>query len=396
MRILFVSNLFPDADQLYRGLDNRIILHHLRARGHDVRVVSPRPCLGRKRFAARADDSALRPLFLPVGYVPKLGGWFNHRLMARALTPVLGQIAADWRWDVVLGSWLFPDGWAVCRAARRARGEAPVVLIAQGSDAHHYLKSPPRKRAILQACEAAARVITRSRSLAALLTGHGVEAGRLWAVHNGVDVGVFHRGDREEARARLGMAGDEIWLLFVGNLLPVKDPEFLLRAFARLAREPGRRLRLALAGKGPMRPQLEALARELGVAEQTRFLGPLDAEGIACWMRASALLVMSSRNEGLPNVILEAQACGLPVVSTRVGGIAEVITDKTAGLLTPPGDMDAWVEAVEVLLKASPDRDALASRGMERTWQATAAAYEEILELALASAAEPWLRTTNG
>lgn len=382
MKLLFVSNLFPDTGEPYRGLDNATVLHHLHARGHEVRVLAPRPLLRRRTFEPRAIDRPLNPQFLPVPYVPKLGGLFNHRLMAAALRPALARLRREQSWDLVLASWLFPDGWAVAQAA----DAGPLALIAQGSDVHVYLRSRPRRAAILAACARAGTVITRSESLAHLLGAAGVESGRLRPIHNGVDTGVFHGGDTVAARQRLGLAETQRWLLFVGNLLPVKAPDFLLRAFARIAAACPE-ARLALAGRGPLRSALEAQAAALGLAERVRFLGPLDAAAVADWMRAADLLVMTSRNEGLPNVILEAQACGLPVVATRVGGIHEVVDEPWKGELTPPGDVSAWSAAVLARLAAPAERERLAVLGMARAWPNVAATYENALNTALAQAA---------
>jgi glycosyltransferase involved in cell wall biosynthesis len=115
-----------------------------------------------------------------------------------------------------------------------------------------------------------------------------------------------------------------------------------------------------------------------------RFLGPLDATVVADWMRASDVLVMTSRNEGLPNVVLEAQACGLPVVATRVGGIHEVVDAPWKGDLTPPGDLMAWSAAVLARLEQSAERARLADLGMARAWPNVAATYEAALNTALA------------
>ncbi len=382
MRLLFVSNLFPDTGEPYRGLDNATVLHHLLARGHEIRVLAPRPVLRRRAFAPREIDRPLHPEFLPVPYVPKLGGLFNHRLMAAALRPALARLRREQPWDLVLASWLFPDGWAVARAA----GPGPLALIAQGSDVHVYLHSRPRRAAILEACARAGAVITRSSSLAHLLGTAGVAGDRLRPIHNGVDTGVFHGGDLAAARQRLGLATAERWLLFVGNLLPVKDPDFLLRAFARVAAACPE-ARLALAGRGPLRPALEAQVAAFGLGERVRFLGPLDAAAVADWMRAADVLAMTSRNEGLPNVILEAQACGLPVVATRVGGIHEVVDADWKGHLTPPGDVTAWSEAVLARLAQPAERERLADLGMARSWPNVAATYEGALNTALAQAA---------
>ena len=166
-----------------------------------------------------------------------------------------------------------------------------------------------------------------------------------------------------------------------------KDPEFLLKAFAALSgRVSGPAPHLVLAGKGPLGEPLEALASTLGIRDRTHFLGPQTAPQIAAWMRRASLLVMTSRNEGLPNVILESQACGLPAVATDVGGIHEVIDAPWKGRLTPLDDMPAWIEAVLEMLSNLPSRASLAEVGMARTWPATALAYEQVLVSAMGGA----------
>ncbi len=386
--LLFISNLFPDESEPYRGLDNVMALHALRDRGWDIRVIAPRPWFPllkpRRAFTARAQDAPFQPLYAPVLYLPKIGGLANHHLMARALRRSLRRIRGAFEWDVTLSSWLFPDGWAAWQAMRGFEGR-PVVLLAQGSDVHRYLKSPPRRLAILEALAGTAGCISRSHSLASMLTAAGAETSKLHPVHNGIDTNVF-RADGDLPDASIVPEGAPV-LLFVGNLLPVKDPEFLLQAFAALSkRVSGPPPHLVLAGKGPLRESLGSLASRLGVRDRSHFLGPQTAPQIAAWMRRANLLVMTSRNEGLPNVILEAQACGLPVVATDVGGIHEVVDAEWKGHLTPPGDLEAWTAAVLEVLKNPAGRASLAEIGSTRTWKATAAAYEAVLEKALTAA----------
>jgi glycosyltransferase involved in cell wall biosynthesis len=194
-----------------------------------------------------------------------------------------------------------------------------------------------------------------------------------------VDVTTFREGDREQARAELGLAEAERTVLFVGNLLPVKNPELLLRAFARVKGTSAVPVRLALAGKGPLREALEQLVASLGIAESVRFLGPLLAPDIARWMQASDVLCLSSLNEGLPNVVLEAMASGLPVVATKVGGIDEIINADWKGRLVASGDEAGLAAALSEILHATPDRSVIARYGSGLSWEATAEAYHQLL-----------------
>jgi glycosyltransferase involved in cell wall biosynthesis len=384
-RLLFISNLFPDDSEPYRGLDNATVLHALRERGWDIRVMAPRPWLPllkpSRHFSPRVQDLPFQPQYLPSLYLPKIGGVANHHLMARTLRQGLRNLRATFEPDVTLASWLFPDGWAAWQALR-THANLPVVLLAQGSDVHRYLKSTPRRGAILEALAGTQSCICRSSNLATMLAEAGAEAAKMRPIHNGIDTRVFcHEGELPSGSAIPDTAPV---LLFVGNLLPVKDPEFLLKAFAALSeRISVQQPHLVLAGKGPMRQSLESLASRLGIQDQTHFLGPQSASQIAAWMRRATLLVMTSINEGLPNVILEAQACGLPVVSTDVGGIHEVVDADWKGRLTRYGDMQAWTGAVHEMLQNPPGCAQLAEIGGARTWPAAAVAYEQVLEEAI-------------
>ena len=370
-RLLFISNLFPDASEPYRGLDNVTILHLLRDY-FDIQVIALRPTLktwfGKApALIPREQDAPLNPLFLPVRYVPKVGGVFNHKLILAALRKVLTVMRKDKPWDIVLASWLFPDGWATIHAVAE-----PCVLIAQGSDVHRYLNSAPRKTAILEAVKRSAGVITRSRSLATLLSKAGAAPQQLHSIHNGTDVSLFHPGEASNNATKT--------VLFVGNLLPVKNPDLLLRSFAKLSTP----AQLVIAGKGPLRPQLETQAAALGIANRVEFLGPQLAPQIAEQMRRADVLCMSSLNEGLPNVVIEAMASGLPVVATDVGGIHEVIDAPWKGTLVPSGDETALTQALDHALAQPVDRQRIADYGQTLSWQSTAEAYRAILLGAMA------------
>lgn len=147
---------------------------------------------------------------------------------------------------------------------------------------------------------------------------------------------------REGSRGELGVAADEILLIFVGRVVPIKRLDVLLRALAS-ARETDPRIRLALVGDGEERSGLERQAAELGIARDVLFLGyrrelrPLFA--------AADFAVLSSDNEGTPVSLIEAAAAGLPAVATDVGGVREVVGEET-GIVVPPGDAGALAQGI--------------------------------------------------
>ena len=123
-----------------------------------------------------------------------------------------------------------------------------------------------------------------------------------------------------------------------------------------------------VVGDGPQREPLETLAAELGIAERVRFAG--NQSDVAPWMRALDLFCLPSyANEGVPQALMQAMACGLPVVTTPVGSIGEIVQDGETGRLVPPGDASALGAAIEALLADAPLRGRLAARARETALQ---------------------------
>jgi len=224
-------------------------------------------------------------------------------------------------------------------------------------------------------------VITRSADLARRLEGAGIAGEKLHTVYNGVDTGLFRPADAPEAaREKLGLGPNADALLFVGNFLPVKNPLMLLEAW-RLAREklPDRDLRLIMIGAGPMEAAIRGRAAQLGLQDALDLPGRLPSSAVADYLRAARCLVLSSHNEGVPNVVLEAMASGVPVVSTDVGGISEVLDAPFMGKLVPPGDGEALAEAIVEIVGSPSDRGRISARGEQYSWEATARRYLDLL-----------------
>ncbi|MFT4549592.1 MAG: teichuronic acid biosynthesis glycosyltransferase TuaC [Verrucomicrobiales bacterium] len=380
MRLLFVSNLFPDSTEPIRGLDNACLLHYLGEHFDEIRAVGIRPTLsGRGEFFAREEDAALSPQFCTVPYIPKIGSRWNHRLMARSLGKELARIRKGFAFDAVLGSWLYPDGCALARLS--VTMGFPFWLICQGSDAHSYLDMSVRRRLIVAAANHSRGVITRSGDLAKRLGAAGVAEEKLHPIYNGVDTETFKPApDAGAARSALGLEAGRDYLLFVGNFLPVKNPRLLLEAW-QLACEslPDRDLGLVMIGAGPMEEEIRHQAEQVGLGDRLVLPGRLPPTEVADYMRAARCLVLSSHNEGVPNVVLEAFASGLPVISTDVGGISEVLDSEFLGTLVPPGDPQALAAAICETLQAESESEKIAERAQRFAWRRTAEQYRDLL-----------------
>ena len=379
-KALFVSNLYPDSAECYRGLDNATVLEHL-AEGCEFRVISPRPTLplrGGHALQPRESDRQFQPNYLRVPYLPKIGSRINPPLMARSLRRATKALRRDFEFEIIVASWLYPDGWAATRIAEEIG--VPSVLIAQGTDVHGYLQHPVRRKFILEAVEKAAATITRSRSLADLLVAAGADGQHVGAIHNGADPTTFHPRDRKATRRDLGIDPDGRLLLFVGNFLPVKNPLMLIEALGELRSSAAEVPKLVLIGQGPMESQIRSLAESLGIGDRISFTGGIPSAQVARWMAAADLLCMTSHNEGLPNVVIEALASGLRVLATDVGGIRELIDNERRGALVKPGDVSGFAERIFDLLEdegcAAPDAKELLSY----SWARCGAEYQAVID----------------
>jgi glycosyltransferase involved in cell wall biosynthesis len=176
---------------------------------------------------------------------------------------------------------------------------------------------------------------------------------KLRVVHCGVRPGLYRK--RREPRA-----DQTTELAFVGRLAPVKGLRVLIEALGA-ARESFPGLRLTIVGDGPDRAALEALSRPQGDA--IRFTGPLKQADVAKLLATTDALVLPSFAEGVPVVLMEAMATGLPVIATRVAGVAELVTDGVSGRLVAPGDPEALREAVIEIARDADGRDRMGEAG---------------------------------
>jgi teichuronic acid biosynthesis glycosyltransferase TuaC len=384
MNLLVVTNLFPDQNEPWRGLDNATLLHALQRLepGLNIRVQAFRPTLRHlggpaRQLRSRPEDAGLPVDYFWTPYVPRLGG-MNHRLFAQAFARARQTLPEGYRPHAILVPWLFPDACGVSLQAEQ--WGVPVVAVAQGSDVHRYLDMPWRRRAILTMVQRAKAVVTRSQDLAKRLAAQGADAGKVHAIYNGVDIHTFKPASQSAARSELNLPPDERVLLFVGNFLPVKGLDLLLAAFAQVVAASSQPVRLALIGGGPLEAALRAQAAELGIADKVSFLGRHGAPQVARWMQAADVVCLTSHNEGVPNVVLESMSSGRAPVCMDVGGIAEVVEPLLGRrFLVRQRDAGAYAAALRDALENPPDATELHQGAAAFSWENCAQKYLNLL-----------------
>lgn len=334
MKILVLTNLFPSPWDPLRSSFNRQQFERLGQR-HDVDVLTAvdfRERLGGVRGVVEID--ALHLDYFTFVYMPGFGRSLHAFCWLVSLLLQRGWRLRAARYDCVLASWGYPDAVAAGWLARMLG--IPYVVKVHGSDLNVQATHALRRVQIRGALRHAAAVVAVSAALADKAQQLGVPRSHVHVVYNGVDIDRFAPGSRLQAREHLGLAPDSRLLLYVGNLKAAKGCMDLLEAFpAVLAKQP--QAQLFYVGAGAFAAELVARAAALHCADRVKMVGAVPHEQLANWFRAADLLCLPSHNEGVPNVILEAMACGTAAVASRVGGIPEVLP-QYAGILVPPCD----------------------------------------------------------
>lgn len=277
--------------------------------------------------------------------------------------------------DLVIGYWVYPEGAGAVRAAHSLG--CPAMIGALGTDLNG--RTGLNGWLTRQALHSADAIINVSQAMTRhTVTHYGVPAQRVHTVINGINTAVFHPRTRSSVRQAAGIPPDAPLLIYVGRLIEAKGLRELIEAFVEVkATVAG--ARLAVIGEGPFRSVLEEQILEAGLTGQAHLIGGQLPDEVAQWASTAQLLTLPSWTEGYPNVLVEALACGCPIVATDVGGIPEIVTPDR-GLLVPARQSAALAKALAQVLGTPWDRLALAA-SMQRSWDDVA---RETLSVGLA------------
>ena len=395
MRVLMLSHMYPSAVNPTAGIFVHEQVLALARRGHDVRVISPvgvAPPLVPRYRAHRSVPKLDFVEDVPVLHPRKLTlprSLLAHRNADAMLAAIRGPIRRIQHrspFDVIHAHMLVPDGWAAARIG--AEVGLPVLATVHRAD---VLDVPGRgegsRRRVVEAITAIDQIASVSAAIGEATSALAEPRRPIAVVPNGADARAFRPRSPEEVaaiRAELGLPVDEPVISYVGKLVPRKGVDHLVEALGLLAGR-GVRFTVVAAGMGEMRPALERRAAELGIADRIRFVGKVPHETVPMVMAAGDVFVLPSLSEGLPTVVCEAMACGLPVVATAVDGTPEIVRDGETGLLVPPRAPEPLAEALGRIvgdpeLAAGMGRRAHEIAMETYTWDANAAMTEALYE----------------
>lgn len=327
------------------GLESHVyyLCRGLAARGHDVTMVTSRSKPGLSR-EERMEGVRVRRTWFPSRTPP---GWIAHALASVPVT-VREARGAD-----VLHAQTFASAVPIVAAARGRR--LPVVLTLHTSHFLRRAESPLWRPILRRVVRSADRVLATSVEIRDVAGGLAPEI-PVEAVTNGVETDFFRPVEPTVP------PGDGPTLVVPRRLFEKNGVEYLVRAMPRIVRETG--ARALLVGDGPERERLEALSRELGVAERVWFMGARPHREMPGLLSSGDVAVFPSLVEATSVAALEAMACRVPVAASRVGGLPEIV-DEEVGTLFTPADAEAVAGAVISLLERD-ELDAAGRRARER------------------------------
>ncbi len=392
--LVVFSALFPSAARPGAGLFIRERMFRV-AQHRPLAVVSPQPWFPgqslirtfrpgyRPQAPALEIQSGIRvyhPRYLAIpGLLRQFDGWS----MALASHGLLRRLKAQGA-QLIDAHFAYPDGEAATRLGRWLG--LPVTITLRGTEVPHS-RNPALRPRLVRTLKAASRVFSVSDSLRRLALELGTPAERTEVVGNGIDIGRFQPVDRAAARQRFKLPMDAKILVSVGALVERKGMHRVIdRLPALIERHP--ELHYLIVGgaspEGNNRAELEAQVARLGLADRVHFAGALPPDELKWALSAADVFVLATSNEGWANVFLEAMACGLPVVTTDVGGNAEVVCRRELGTIVPFGDAGALQRALDTALDKDWDRAAILDYARANQWDKRVAqllrAYDAIVD----------------
>lgn len=378
-RLVVFSSLFPSSVQPNAGLFIRERMFRV-GKELPIAVVAPVPW-----FPGQQLIGLIRPNYRPMPpkrevqegvevlhprffSVPGLFRAWDGFFMALSCLATMRQLKCGFRVDIIDAHFAYPDGYAATLLGKWL--DLPVTITLRGTEVRHARITSLRKR-MMAGLQRAARIFSVSESLKRHVMLLGIHEAKVLVVGNGVDAEKFFPVDRTAARAKLELPADVRVMITVGGLVERKGFHRVIECLPELLKEFPNLLYLVVGGpsaEGDWSDRLRSQVAALGLQNHVRFLGVIPPDDLKWPLSAADLFVLSTRNEGWANVFLEAMACGLPVITTDVGGNREVIARDELGTIVPFDDGAALLAALKGALNKPWERHRIIAYAHENAW----------------------------
>jgi glycosyltransferase involved in cell wall biosynthesis len=389
LKVLAIATLYPSATQPVHAVfvEQRVAAM---AKRFPVTVLAPIPWFPftqhmpryrhRRKIALEETRHGIRvryPRFLsfPLIFKPFDGFFLFLTCLGEAL-----RLRSSFRFDRIDAHLAYPDGFAAVLLGKILR--LPVSVTLRGHDVNDLPRFPVRRRQVAWVLSEADVVFAVADALREGAIALGASPDRSWTVGNGVDPNRFRPLEREEARARLGLPGSARVVLSVGHLVERKGFHHLVQALPFVL-ESFPETRLCIVGapgeEGDYSRKIREAARTCGVEHLVTLAGAVPNEELAAWYSAADVFCLASGKEGRANVLLEALACGTPVVATNVWGTPEILSNESVGLLVKSPSADCLGSALVAALTKKWDRAKIVEHSRGFSWEAAAERIESTL-----------------
>jgi len=371
--------MFPNREQPNFGI---FVLQRLQALSKLclLKVIAPVPYCplvgGLKRYAYRAKVpfqdrvGGLEVFYQRFFSIPLIFKPLDAAFLFYSLLPFCRGLQKEFDFDLIDAHLAYPDGFAAVLLGRCLH--KPVTVTLRGHDIFALPAHPVRKRQVLYALQKAQRIFSVAQDLKDGAVKLGIAPEKIMVIPNGVDSSRFYPLPTDQARQELNLPLDKKIILSVGHLVVRKGFQHIIRALAQL-KEKGREDLLLLIVvapgiEGDFSHQLKQLIRELQLSAQVKLVGPQAHNRLYLWYNAADVFCLASEQEGCPNVLLEAMACGRPLVASRVGGNPELVSSGECGILVNSHSPVELAEALEKALQTKWNPGEIVARVCEQSW----------------------------
>ncbi len=369
LRVLVFTMVFPNPGQPLHGIFVLERIRHL-ADLADIQVISPVPWyqMLRRHVQLPAMGPIVSVSYPYFWYIPRTLAALRAIFLFLSTVRGIGRLRKTFDFDLIDAHFAYPDGFAAVLLGRWFR--RPVCITLRGTIIQ-WSRRPLGRLLCNWAIRRAQQVVAVSHNLAERARQGGVPDHRVEVIANGVDGQRFRLVDRSAARRRLGLPEDGRLLVSVGHISPRKGFHRVIRSLPRVVQTcPDARLAI-VGGRGAEQDnsaELHALVRDLGLADRVLFVGAQPPDGVALWLAAADAFVLASDFEGCPNVVLEAMACGRPVVATKVGDVERMVPAFSGILLDDPEDAGALAESLVAALTRGWDARRIRDHVSAQSW----------------------------